>query len=280
MTADDHIGTRAISEESKRAWVAQCEKEQKEGKSSPPVCLWGNAFLRHVRYIPFSEFYDALVTSWQGFAAHIGDRPFAILLDPRKYGSEHWLLQMLWSSGIPKVADAEIITELNPTSDPTDIVILDDVLYTGMHVFGVLDEAFHNATQGGKRMLPPGRYRFHFVVPYVTKQARAFIEESLPHLSPGNTATFYPVSPVLTLLEYEPSLKDTAYDTDERKQYSPKPGVIEAFDLNPQGMDFTPLYLDFKIAKNASTATSLLERMVTPLPSRRALKEAEACYMQ
>ena len=100
----------------------------------------------------------------------------------------------------------------------------------------------------------------------------------------NSSAFFYPVAIIPTIFDYHDpdvdsseSISRPSYE-DERKHRVLKPEVIKEFDLNSQGMDFTPLYFDFKIAKNASTATKLLESLVSPPPSRRALTLAEACY--
>lgn len=272
MTPEDQTGSRAISEDKKLEWANECAAEHKEFGAKAPACIWGNAFLKHVRYIPFPEFYDALIKSLDNFLVHQGNRPYAIFVDSSKYGSEYWILQMLWKDVIAKQNNIPmLISEFRPDTDPSDIIILDDALYTGVHAFGALDDAFH---QSGIRA--PGNYRFHFVVPYITNQAKNYITENLS----SSAVVFYPLSIIPTLLEFdEPEVKTSAYKLNERKKYTPVEEVINEFDLNQyEDMDFTPLYFDFKIAKNASTATKLLEKLVHPLPSRRALKYAEGCY--
>jgi hypothetical protein len=271
MNSEDQVGLRAISGERKRQWAVECANEHKELGEKAPVCIWGNAFLKHVKYIPFPEFYEALIASWKSFIAQQGKRPFAIFLDPDKYGSEYWILQMLWRTAIEPIEQAVLISHLSPGTDPQDIVILDDALYTGVHAFGALDDAFHSI-----HVHAPGDYRFHFVIPYITNQARNYITENLSKPA----VFFYPTAIIPTLIEYdEPVLKTSAYVLNERKKYLPIEEVVKEFDIKRfEDMDLTPLYFDFKIAKNASTATKLLEELVRPLPSRRSLKSAEECH--
>ena len=79
--AEDKVGTRQIPEERKRQWLAECAETHRTTKTSgsgsgsgdaglgarAPACVWGNAFLRNVKYVPFDEFYGALLKSWTQF---------------------------------------------------------------------------------------------------------------------------------------------------------------------------------------------------------------------
>ncbi len=287
---EDKVGSRLLSADKKREWFDKCVATHSLGKDDP-ICLYGNAFLQHLRYISFDEFHTALIKSFTMFiksvtaSSSVRPVPVAIFLDPHKFGSEHWLIQLMWplikmaiDSGTLKVS---IISELNPSTDPRDILVVDDALYTGMHIFGVFDNAFDDLRRN-RVAVTPGQYRIHFVVPYVTNQAQRFINGGIKYLA-DSTAYFYSTETIPTIIESleasgQMDVIISAYEMDERKRRELKQSIIDEFDLNPQGTDFTPLYFDFKIAKNASTATKLLESLVTPLPTRRALEAAERCH--
>lgn len=301
----DHVGERVISPAAKIQWYEECKTRLKDKPSLLPACTFGQHFLRDVTYIPFDEFYRGLLQSFATFLTQQGTRSYAFLLDPRKYGSEHWLLQLLWQDIFLKSPSQlpGVVVEPNLKDDPRDIVLLDDVVYSGFHTMGVIDLFYDNARRKGI-IIPPNRYHFHIVIPFMSSKGEKLLRTTLPEIT-QSPVSLYPVKILPSFLELEEklgaNLSDLGYvedeprrpssrhppvatdevkskaPTDKVKRYHLASEVAEELNLNPHGV-FLPVYLDFKIAKNTSTATSILESLVRPLPSRRPLLAAEECF--
>jgi hypothetical protein len=157
---------------------------------------------------------------------------------------------------------------------------------------GVIDLFFDDARQKGQE-IPPNRYHFHIVIPYMSDKGASMLKKTLPEITSSNV-TLYPIKILPSFLETEQklgtNLTNIGYVEEEPSRYhKPSPGekkryhlsedVAKELDLDPHGV-FLPVYLDFKIAKNTSTATSILENLVRPLPSRSKLVAAEKCFLQ
>lgn len=224
-------------------------------------------FLKHVTYIPFNVFYQSLQNSLNKFLSTIADKPYAILLEQDHYGSESWLTQLLFQTELLG-KEPDIISKANPNKDPIDIVIIDDAIYSGINTLSKIDNFIYYANQNGK-ILTPERYIFHIVVPYVSISGYNMLCKNIDKF--GNSKLyFYTNLPLIkSIWQLEPSMKNM-FQKDNEELHDV---IVKNLNIDPH-TDFVPIYFDHKIACELSTAMSILQKVVTPLPSRSSLLNA------
>lgn len=92
--------------------------------------------LNKTTYIRYPEFKQALLQSFEAFKQNIGQQEFYLLLPAGKFGSEYWLVALLWPQlrtmnfkGIIKDTD-----NFQPQG-VTNILVIDDAIYSGAPMF-------------------------------------------------------------------------------------------------------------------------------------------------
>lgn len=120
--------------------------------------------LEKLEYWCFEDFKKALFLSFEKFKNNIGHKPFYILLDESKIGSEWWLVALLWSK-IKELNFQDFITRKSSSlPDNSNIVLIDDAIYSGHHLLSLIDEyTFNNKINGDK-------YNWHIMTPIVNKE--------------------------------------------------------------------------------------------------------------
>jgi hypothetical protein len=113
--------------------------------------------LNNTTYVTFQQFKKSLIETFENFERSIRQEPFYILLRPDKIGSEHWVIALLWEH-ILKLNFVNFIDTYDVLDVPSNIVILDDAMYSGMRVSCTIEEfSFDNLD-----------CKYHIVVPYYT----------------------------------------------------------------------------------------------------------------
>ena len=280
MTADDAPGTRALQPARVAAYLA--------GIADPEAKALATAFLHHVEYIPYSTFYSGLRTALQVCITALDSRPWVIALPPRTYGSEWWLTQMLFQHEL-KAHEPRVVPAISP-SDPADVVIIDDCGYSGVNLLSIIEDDKLCATchktnmdcpghdldpsdigrgAGASPSATPPKRTFHLVVPYMSETALSSISLRVK----GAKVVFYYVERLRRcIFDLDPSLAKLRNEDGELKD-----SVATALNVDPT-TNFVPIYFDHKIAGPMSTATAILEAVVTPRPSRVAIERAAMHY--
>lgn len=247
---------------------------------TPEARAFAQRWLSTVRYVGFNELYLALVTSLRSCLAEIGAEPWAILIHTRKYGSDQWLLQLLFQDEL-KGKEPPIIHSLDPKVDPKHIVVIDDCSYSGGDFFALLDEsAYLGGVVSADNKIPRGWYTVHIVCPFVSEYAYPVIlDVGKTH---GYNITFYIENGALI-----PSGYPLTDDFDEKLypyHYKTKNGepflrddLVQVFGIDEISA-LVAIYFDHKIASSRSTAESILEAVVYPPPSRGCIERAETCW--
>lgn len=105
-------------------------------------------------YINFDTFWNDLLISWDMFLSYIGDKPFYLVIDGNKIGSETWIIQGL-SEDIIKNTNCQGLLKSTENYDAsiydTNIfVTIDDCIYTGIHTYvDVFGEFAEHAIETG-----------------------------------------------------------------------------------------------------------------------------------
>lgn len=122
--------------------------------------------LKHTKYVTFNQFRTALYASFNKFKATIQDQPFQLLyhLDSG-IGSEHWLTHLLWPE--LRQLNCTVVDRLEDIKDG-HVVIIDDAIYSGCHMAGLLDE------------LATADCTFHLIIPFVTNEGLATVKSACP----------------------------------------------------------------------------------------------------
>ena len=217
-----------------------------------------DAVVRHTHYISTTEFMNNLRLSLEAFLKAVGDRPYGIVLFSQKYGSEYWILQQLFARDL-KGREPPVLYKSNPEKDPTDIMIIDDAIYSGMNVSIAISDFLSNVKTDKK-------YTFHIVVPYVSTRGYEIISEDFKDRA---NLIFYPAGghTIPSLKDIDPKLWDDII-ADEY--------IVQKYDIvedNPH----TLIYFDHKIADARATANEVLERLVPPI-SKDGVHKSELCF--
>lgn len=96
--------------------------------------------LNKTTYINYSHFKQAFQESFERFKENIGQQEFYLLLCTTKPCSENWLTALIWSQLRTLNIKGIINYESNITfENPTNILLIDDCIYSGHHLTGVTD---------------------------------------------------------------------------------------------------------------------------------------------
>lgn len=244
--------------------------------------------LTKTTYIRYSEFKQALLQSFQAFTQAIGHQDFYLMLPTNKIGSEHWLVTLLWSQ-LRKMNLRQIIDEncKLPLKGVTNILIIDDAIYTGNNTMGKIDGfTYFLAESLNMSQNEVGKYfKFHIVIPFIT---RFGTEATLSLCKNNNTQCIihgiYYLPEILSLMnikKYYPQIDINKYRLDEYDILYQKFGI--------EFLNMPAVYFDHKVASMISTfSTIYLEGRIPedgnygPLfkvnPSREKIEELERLY--
>lgn len=233
----------------------------------PEAKIYAQSVIQHTRYIPDEEFMKCLYISLEMFRKNIGATPYAVVLSTKKYGSEWWILQRLFGSYFVGT-EPNIITKSNPDTDPTNVVIIDDAIYSGIHLETALITFLYGTPRPREDAILRKRYTFHLIIPFISTVGYEYISNYLRN----KADVFFYSCEGKTL---------PTFDIIEPKVFelTNKPGVRRMLDTNP---DKTPLliYFDHKIADGASTEEYIISSIVYPPPTRDPLERALKCYLK
>lgn len=128
--------------------------------------------VRSTQYVPFLKLYEKLLHSFLTFRKEIGTKPFKIIVDCTKFGSEFWFMHLLYPSlksttnfkGVYLAGDTE-------SEDVEDFLIIDDCIYTGSNIYGTIEEIV-----AAKPNLAKEPVMFHVCVGFCQRAGKRLIE--------------------------------------------------------------------------------------------------------
>lgn len=219
--------------------------------------------LKNTKYIDFETLYKQLLESVQ-----ILKTQRFILYFPlhEKIGSENWLTALVWN----EIKDncIGILTNLTDVVDiQYPIVIIDDCVYTGCNVAGIIDEYTYNVQKSS----------FIVVTPYMTtsgQQTIMSLQQSVtfaPHII---IDSFYQIPEIYDLL----MTKDLLIDTSKLHDFMYS-------SLGSETVSMVPIYFDHKVANEFSSFPQIYLKgwtgqvpygpLIHPLPSRHKITEVQ-----
>lgn len=238
--------------------------------------------LQKTSYIPYDEFKDELLRTFNVFKENIPNEEFYLMLPHDKIGSEHWLTSIVWPH-IRSMHIKQIIydTSVIPFANTANILILDDAIYSGVNVLRQIDKF----TSTNKKI---PNIKFHLVIPFISACGKKFLSLHCKKLHVQYTLYGTRPLPMLSQLVDFPS-------------YYPSPKKGKAYlqyldttlydNLGIQSIDYPALYFDHKIAGSTSTFASIYsngqlspDKNFGPLfktnPSRYKIEQLNSLYME
>lgn len=123
--------------------------------------LFVSRVIENTLYVNHKQFIEALDVSFEKFSQEIGDEPFYILLPEGKFGSENWIIALIWSK-LSKLSVKGFIGINTKVPEKSHVVVIDDAMYSGQKTTGVIDEYVYNTESV---------ITVHLLIPFVTEQS-------------------------------------------------------------------------------------------------------------
>ena len=139
---------RSLDDQSVRKFIDYNERKWHGKPHGDEVIELLNEIIDKTIYIDFVIFWDNLLRSWDMFKLYVGDKPFYLIVDGNKIGSETWIIQGLANEILENTNCQGILKSNDIQNDEVYnskiFVTIDDCIYTGIHtyvdVFGVFAE--------------------------------------------------------------------------------------------------------------------------------------------
>lgn len=191
-------------------------------------------------YIKFKDFKSNLIKSFITFASSIGSNPVYLLWETNKFGSGNWLVQVLWPLIKKyKINIKGVITE-NDDKIPEsklDVLIIDDAIYSGNHIIGLVDSwTFNVAVKQTKKESPDQKeflqdhmIKLHIIAPYVNTIGVQTVKKGIRSITGISDTTIY------STVEFKPYILDNT--------------IAEMFDVEVPRI-VSNIYFDHKVANN------------------------------
>nr|QBK90171.1 MAG: uncharacterized protein LCPAC102_00840 [Pithovirus LCPAC102] len=202
-------------------------------------------------YINFNTLKNELIKQVNKLPNNIN-----ILFDTRdKVGSEHWLIVLIWPWIKNKVI--KVINTFTDIDNDYPILIIDDAIYSGHYMMGVMDmisyeyKQFNNISWNA-----PFKNKFIGMVAYASKNGIEGINRNSKYM--GADILIYTDNIIANISQLIPN-----YNND----YMHKNFGIEN--------DNVPIYFDHKIAGKFSSFPNIYKHIVKELPSRYKIEELE-----
>ena len=201
--------------------------------------------LNSTTYVDYFQFKQALFQSFKLFQQNINNEEFYLLLTNDKIGSEHWLSALLW----PQLRILNIQDIISETSKLplkiTNILIIDDAIYSGWHTFSTVFDFVDNlANYLNIEENEVGKYfKWHFVIPFISYPGTNAIRSKCTEWN--TSCNFYSIN-------YLPDL-DELIDIDIRKYFPVNTENVIYQKFGIHDIDKPPIYFDHKVAGKQST---------------------------
>lgn len=256
---------RSLDEVKVRKYIEQLQPDEQK---------FVRELLDKTTYISFAELKIALSYAFEKFKKSIGDQPFYLMASGYKFGSEHWFIGLLWD----QIRTMNLLGILNENSElkltePTNIVIIDDAIYTGNNVLSMIDEFsyFLSEKQGRPQKDICSNIKLHMVIPFINYSGL----ESINHFLKEFGIIGY---------TYSNNIIDGLSDLIDVSD-----NMVDRFGIDIPEM--SAIYFDHKVAGSMSTFSMIYLDGLVPgkerfgslfkvNPSRHKIEELETLYNQ
>lgn len=230
-----------LSEPKCQAWINL--------QDNPQYKAFAELVIAHTRYVPFLTTMNEFHKIFEVFG--LIDKPFWIFFNTEDFGSENWIIVLLWSLLRKKQVAGFITNTRELPSNVTDILIVDDAIYSGGSIAGTVDELL---SYRSTNQLP---IQFHIMVPYMTNPGKDTIQGVVTtHNQTNLNSPLFPTStptPTPTPNFYQ---SIPLYNMEEIvTRYRPDllPYLEEILLFYDNEVPGVPFYLDHKIAGEFSS---------------------------
>ena len=223
-------GMRSITPDTKNEYLSKFDNVSDRG--------FAEKVLNSTIYVPGNVLLEELNRSFDSFADKIGNDSFYIFVPKEKFSSEHIFTIHLWN----KIIRKNFIKFINVDSDVkdgTNVIIIDDCIYTGNNTLNTIDQMTYNNKNK--------TINFHLIIPYVSYWGKIAITGFKNRLQ----------FPVLNF--YDKIRIINFFAIPENEIYE---GMIDKFRL--QYHHQVAIYFDHKVANEFSTFDSIYLRGIIP----------------
>jgi len=210
----DNVGKRTISDDMWNDYISRIE--------DPVYKNIVETVRKNTIYVPWKDLVSNLILSYEKFLTEIGDKPFKILIETRKFSSQDIFILLLWNK-IKDIKNFEgFITENSQLDNDEIILIIDDCIYSGHTTLGSIDVLTYNN--------PKVKFYFHIVIPYVYTEniTRELDRFNLSGYTIHNVVDIYPI-----------------------KEFRDMRRVLIKYGF--EGTHLVPIYFDHKVGGRCST---------------------------
>lgn len=232
--------------------------------------------LINTKYIPYHEFKQSLLQSFDIFRDKIGNTELLLFVDTNKIGSEHWVTALLWPQlrefNITRIIDQDSAIELDSVNN---VLIIDDAIYSGVNVLSYIDMlTYHIAEKAGVQQNEIGGYfHFHLIVPYVSIEGEEEVASFCRSMNIGlSIYSVYHLNGLETLMNINSEIEANLYPLFGI-EWSNAPAVY--FDHKVAGAQSTypTIYLEGRLPDGSQFGP-----LLKSLPSRYKIEELEQLY--
>lgn len=220
-----------------------------------------------VRYFPTQYIIEAVRSRFELFLSQHGTERCAIFVDNNKYGSEHFLITQIYDL-IP--SHFLIIANKDQLVDIDRIVLIDDAIYSGVHLMSLIDVNQFDS-------------KISVVTALYTESGKNLLVSFRSENDKTLNIDFFCQTRIYTIRELFPDITDWTIYNELFYKYindiAPHPETFTTVFENP--VDEYPLYdpttvhLQHKIANNHGTLQGLLETIVNKPPSRQVIVDSQ-----
>lgn len=126
--------------------------------------------LNKTLYVNYEQFKTSLIKAFESFSKDYTES-FHLLVPKYKFGSEHWLIALLWSR-FKTLKLESIIADMDGLPiKPINLVIVNDAIYSGWNICSIIDELLYNLSKRcNLKYDDVGKlFTIHIITPYVTR---------------------------------------------------------------------------------------------------------------
>lgn len=231
--------------------------------------------LKYTIYVSFDEFLTLLQTHVNYFASSFGGKKHYILTDCTKFGSEMWLLHLLYNKNLLNSLDFDMIETLNFQSikqnDEISILFIDDCLYSGSHIVNTLQEFYIKLIDyfaKDKELIKTLKIVIHVVSAFHTETSRNYLQDFINFFDDvhGLKSEYFFHSRKLYDDQFVPNsvaqiFKDMSFEEFVKSMGKRRDAIITLNNiLDTTKLDINlgmPIYFDHKIANKISSFPSI-----------------------
>jgi len=242
----------------------------------------------HTKFIPTQQvlnFVDNAINKFLDYTKELNSSDFLIWANPKKWGSEHWLMTVFYDK-LRKPVYIEDFTCLLNKPTYYNIIIIDDAIYSGHNI----DHTIYNAINDLSTLLKCDTqdlhklgyyFKFYIIVGLSTEIGKESIKKGVRYISDGHIDVEFFIGAKMETIEE--IVKKEGYNMnwyvfnnsiilppDDIKEYSKK-----SLKLKPVYKGTTTVWLGHKIANVHGTTEPFIRPILLNDPSRKIVEESK-----